>query len=80
MQMGRWFGYRDRYEDLCRVYMTEMTASYFQHITESIYELRNEFIAMERAGKEPKEFGLKVKSHPNSLLITARNKMKTNHW
>jgi Z1 domain len=76
MQMGRWFGYRDNYEDLCKVYMTEQTDGYFQHISESIEELRYEFIKMEKLGKSPAEFGLAVRAHPNSLLITARNKMR----
>ena len=32
---------------------------------------------MEAAGAAPKDFGLKVRSHPAALLITARNKIGT---
>jgi hypothetical protein len=77
MQMGRWFGYRGGYEDLCRVWMSEEAQGWYEHITESVDLLRQELKAMEAAGSSPKEFGLKVRSHPDSLLITARNKIGT---
>lgn len=77
MQMGRWFGYRDGYEDLCRIFLTPITEDYFAHINTAIEELRSEIRYMELAGKTPKEFGLKVRTHPDSLLITARNKMRS---
>lgn len=32
---------------------------------------------MEAAGATPEEFGLRVRSHPDSLIVTARNKMGT---
>ena len=77
MQMGRWFGYRDGYADLCRIYLTAMTESYFTHISNATEELRNELKDMFAANLTPKEFGLKVRTHPGSLLITARNKMRS---
>ena len=30
MQMGRWFGYREGYNDLCRIYTTEDLAEWYQ--------------------------------------------------
>lgn len=77
MQMGRWFGYRPDYEDLCRIYMTPETISWYSHITDAMEELRGEFRRMERAGMTPSDFGLCVRSHPESLIVTARNKMRT---
>jgi len=77
MQMGRWFGYRDGYADLCRIFMTRSAASWYAHITEVIEELRREFKTMERARLTPKDFGLRVRSHPTALIVTARNKMRT---
>lgn len=77
MQMGRWFGYRDGFADLCRIYLTPMTESYFAHISNAVEELREELKEMEVANMTPKEFGLKVRTHPGSLLITARNKMRS---
>ena len=75
MQMCRWFGYRHGYEDLCRVWMPEEAEGWYRHISESTEELRDEIRRMEEANATPEEFGLKVRSHPDSLIITARNKM-----
>ncbi len=77
MQMGRWFGYRDGYADLCRIYMTPSASSWYAHIAEATEELRRDFKAMERAKLTPKDFGLRVRSHPAALIVTARNKMRT---
>lgn len=77
LQMGRWFGYRDGYADLCRVYMTDDAIGWYSHISDAIDELRDEFKRMERANRKPREFGLRVRSDPESLIITARNKMRT---
>lgn len=75
MQMARWFGYRDGYEDLCRVWMTEEAEGWYEHIAESIEELRVDFRTMAARGATPEEFGLKVRSHPDTLIVTARSKM-----
>ena len=75
MQMGRWFGYRPGYEDLCRVWMPEEAEGWYSHIAESIEELREELRQMEATSATPREFGLKVRSHPDTLVVTARNKM-----
>lgn len=77
MQMGRWFGYRPDYEDLCRVWMPEEAESWYRHIALSIDELREEMRKMEEANATPEQFGLKVRSHPDTLIVTARNKMGT---
>ncbi len=75
MQMGRWFGYRPEYDELCRVWMPEEAEGWYAHVAEAIEELREELRKMEAAGATPKEFGLKVRSHPTALVVTARNKM-----
>lgn len=75
MQMGRWFGYRPEYEDLCRVWMLEEAESWYRYIAVSIEELREEMRKMQEANATPEEFGLKVRSHPDTLIVTARNKM-----
>lgn len=76
LQMGRWFGYRSGYEDLCKIWMTEETADWYAHISEATDELRNEVRRMQNSRLKPIDFGLRVRSHPESLLITARNKMR----
>jgi hypothetical protein len=75
MQMGRWFGYRAGYDDLCRIWMPEEAEGWYLHVTESIEELREELRSMAAAGATPEEFGLKVRAHPDTLIVTARNKM-----
>ena len=77
MQMGRWFGYRPGYQDLCRIWMPEAARGWYEHIAESIEELRDEFRSMEASNATPEDFGLKVRSHPDTLIVTARNKMGT---
>jgi hypothetical protein len=77
LQMGRWFGYRDGYLDLCSIYMTDEAVGWYSHISMAIDELRAEFRLMEQLGRKPEEFGLKVRTHPDSLIVTARNKMRT---
>ena len=77
MQMGRWFGYRPGYEDLCRIYMTEQAESWYEHISLATEELRAEFKRMEGLNKTPKDFGLCVRGQPDSLIVTARNKMRS---
>ena len=77
MQMGRWFGYRKDYEDICRIFMPQESIEWYEFITEETEELRQEFAKMKRAGLTPNEFGLRVRTHPASLLITAKNKMRS---
>lgn len=76
LQMGRWFGYRDGYFDACKLYMTPDAISWYRHIAGASIELRDEIKRMEREKRTPMEFGLKVRAHPDSLIVTARNKMK----
>ncbi len=77
LQMGRWFGYRGSYGDLCRLFLSEDAESWFSHITEATIDLRSQVRRMQRLGLTPKEFGLKVRAHPDSLIVTARNKMRS---
>jgi hypothetical protein len=75
MQMGRWFGYRPGYLDVCRLYTTGDLIAWFEHITEANEELRAEFDHMAAVGGTPRDYGLKVRSHP-ALLVTSRVKMR----
>lgn len=77
MQMGRWFGYRHGYNDLCRIYMTEDAQAWYRHITMALAELWDEFKEMEKAKLTPSDFGLRVRAHPLNLIVTARNKMQS---
>ena len=77
MQMGRWFGYRSGYDDLCQVWMNEDSLSWYKDIATATEELRDELKQNFEAGWTPKEFGIKVRSDEAALLVTARNKMRS---
>ncbi len=77
LQMSRWFGYRDGYSDLCRIWLTEEAEGWYRHVTDATNELKRDFARMRRQRATPAEFGLRVRTHPDTLLITARNKMAT---
>jgi hypothetical protein len=77
MQMGRWFGYRTGYEDLCRVFIPPSMIDNFGHIIEATEDLIRDFKIMAEAKRTPYDFGLAVRQHPDSVLqVTARNKQK----
>lgn len=76
MQMGRWFGYREKYLDVCRLFTTEELRSWFAHIASAIEELRMEFDYIYSVGGTPRDYGLKVRSHP-ALLVTSAVKMRS---
>lgn len=76
MQMGRWFGYRPGYLDLCRLYTTNELSEWFGHIADAAEELREEFDLMAASSATPEAYGLKVQSHP-VLMVTSRLKMRT---
>lgn len=77
MQMGRWFGYRPGYEDLCRVWIPADGVGWYAHIHEAMDDLQSQLKRMELAKATPEQFGLAVRSHPEALIVTARNKMGT---
>ena len=78
MQMGRWFGYRPKYLDLCRLYTTTELIEWYEHITEANEELRELFDQMALSGAAPEDFGIRVQSHPD-LLVTGSVKMRNGH-
>jgi len=78
MQMGRWFGYRGGYVDLCRLFTSRELNEWFCHITHASEELREEFDYMtDVAGSTPEQYALKVRTHPGVLQISATNKMRS---
>lgn len=75
MQMGRWFGYRPGYVDLCRLYTTNQIFEWFNHITMATEEMRNDFDEMTATHQRPKDFRMKVRNHQGLLTITSLNKL-----
>jgi hypothetical protein len=75
MQMGRWFGYRPGYLDLCRLFTTGELVRWYRHIALAETELRREFDYMVKSGLTPEKYGLRVRTHPDGMIVTALNKM-----
>lgn len=76
LQMGRWFGYRPGYEDLCRIWMDPDVQEWFSHVANVVGELRLDIRRMHANHQPPNRFGMRVRSHPDALIVTALNKMR----
>lgn len=76
LQMGRWFGYRPRYEDLVRIWIADDVVKLFKYVAELSADLRASLREMNALELTPKDFGLKMRRHPESFMITAANKQK----
>lgn len=78
MQMGRWFGYRKKYELLPRLWITEKTRQQFVFLAALDQELRDEIQHMDITGRSPADYGPKVKNSPKAsfIRITAKNRMQ----
>ena len=76
MQMGRWFGYRSGYVDLCRLFTSSELNEWYRHITLASEELREEFSYLYEIGGTPEDYALRVRNHPGVLQITSLAKMR----
>lgn len=76
MQMGRWFGYRFGFADLCRIHLPQDSIDWYSHIADSTENLRQQITAMRADKLSPTQFGLYVRSHEEGLMVTAANKMR----
>lgn len=76
MQMGRWFGYRPGYVDLCRLFTSEELNEWFRHITIASEELRSDFDYLANINGTPEDYSLKVRNSPGQLQITSIAKMR----
>lgn len=77
LQMGRWFGHRPGYDDLTRVWMDAEVVDHFSYVAGVSQDLRSSVAEMRDLNLTPKEFGLKIRLHPeSSFLITAANKQR----
>ena len=79
LQMGRWFGYRFGYDDLCVLYISRINIANFKAVSLAVDDLKEQFSEMKAKGLPPSEFGLMVRESPDALetvlLVTSRNKM-----
>ncbi len=75
MQMGRWFGFREGYEDLTRIYMPSELGGWFSDLALVEYELRQDIQVYEAQGLTPLELGTRILQHPGRL-VTSRAKQR----
>jgi hypothetical protein len=64
MQMGRWFGFREGYEDLTRIYTTAELAGWFSDLAFVEHRLREDIQVYESQGLTPREVGTRIWQHP----------------
>ena len=79
MQMGRWFGYRKKYELLPRIWMSRRSKDLFERLSKLDYDLREELHNMESLNLLPSEYGPRLDTFPDFkvLKITSKNKMQS---
>ncbi|GGK97054.1 Z1 domain-containing protein [Nocardia jinanensis] len=75
LQMGRWFGYRNGYADLPRIWMTAELEEWFRHLATVETEMRKDIDVYMTEGKNPMQFAVRLRTHP-ALRVTAAAKMK----
>ncbi|SDW05916.1 Z1 domain-containing protein [Marinococcus luteus] len=78
MQMGRWFGYRPRYELYPRIWMTENTKEQFEFLSTLEYELRATLEEFSKASKDPSAYAPRVKNTPavSWMRVTASDRQQ----
>lgn len=76
LQMGRWFGYRNGYDDICQIWASRDSIEYYKEISIATEELKSDLKQMYDSRLTPKEFGIRVRDESDKLQITAANKMR----
>jgi len=75
MQMGRWFGYRNNYADLTRIYTTRSLEECFRDLATVEEELHGEIFRYEIERLTPLEMGVRIRQH-SAMLVTSPLKMQ----
>lgn len=75
LQMGRWFGFRNGYADLPRIWMTDELAEWFRHLATVETEMRRDIDTYMTEDETPLTFAVRLRTHP-ALRVTAAAKMR----
>jgi hypothetical protein len=75
LQMGRWFGFRQGYEDLTRIYTTGDLIRNFSDLAFVERQIREDIQVYEDEGLNPLHVGVRIRSHP-TMLVTSRLKSR----
>lgn len=76
LQMGRWFGYRRGWIDVCRVFTTVRFMNDFITVGKVLQRFKADVQEMYDMHLNPREVGQRIMYSPN-LIPTARSKMKS---
>lgn len=76
LQMGRWFGYRNGYQDLVRIWMTEELRTWFVALSTVEAEIREEIDVYAKEHKTPAQLPVRIRTHPQ-MSITSAAKMRS---
>ena len=75
LQMGRWFGYRPRYEDLARIWMTEELRLRFRALASIEQEIRDDIEQYRKQNLTPMDAAVRIRAIPG-MAITGANRMR----
>jgi hypothetical protein len=75
LQMGRWFGFRNGYSDLPRIWTTTGLRDNFYHLAQVEQEIREEMFLYNNLGITPLSYKVRIRLIP-SLQVTSRLKMQ----
>lgn len=75
LQMGRWFGFRNGYGDLPRIWLTAELSEWFRHLATVETEMRRDIDIYMTEDKDPLTFAVRLRTHPK-LRVTQAAKMK----
>ena len=73
-QAGRWFGYRNGYADMQRIWSTEPTFGFFRDLALVDRDVREQIVELCRQGISPRQLPVSVRKH-DLLEITSRYKL-----
>lgn len=79
LQMGRWFGFRNGYELLPRIWMDSRAKSAFEVLTTINTKLLSKISEYSQEGISPSEYSVRIMNVPESNMLkalTARNKSR----
>lgn len=74
-QMGRWFGYRDRYDDLCILFTSENLVQKFRKFSLQKENFMRRIMSMDDGRFTPRQIGLYIVMYAG-INPTAKNKMR----
>jgi len=75
LQMGRWFGYRENYEDLPRIWMPDALKRNFRNLALVEHEIRNDIERYRLEELTPMDIAVRIRSIPG-MAITSSAKMR----